>query len=188
MKSLSIVASNEMKRINVIGTSGSGKSTVAKQLSNALKLPHIEMDQIIWSKSWTMLEGEPLLNKLKSKLADDKWVLDGNYSKTVPVKWRDVQMVVWLDLPFILTLYQAISRSILRIIKGKEIWKGSECYETFRKSFFSRDSPILWTITSYRQIRLSYEKIMEDDDFSHIEFVRLRSRKEIDLFIKRLTK
>ena len=174
----------EVKRINVIGTSGSGKSTVARRISCRLDIPHIEMDQIFWSKNWTMSSDENFENSLKEKLSKDSWVLDGNYSKTAPTKWKDVQMVIWVDLPFLITLYQAVMRSLRRVVIGQELWEGTECYESFRRSFLSRESVIWWTITTYKKVRSRYEQIMNDNTYSHIKFVRLTSRREIDLFIK----
>lgn len=41
-----------MKRINVVGTSGSGKSTFSQMLAETLEYPHLEMDAIYWKPNW----------------------------------------------------------------------------------------------------------------------------------------
>jgi hypothetical protein len=72
-------------------------------------------------------------------------VLDGNYNRSRPVKWRDVDLVVWVDYSFARTLRQAVWRAISRASRGQELWPGTGNCESFRRAFFSRDSIILWT-------------------------------------------
>jgi hypothetical protein len=53
----------------------------------------------------------------------------------VPVKWQRVQLVVWLDLPYPLILYQVIKRSLRRSLFREELWSGNR--ESLAKAFFS---------------------------------------------------
>jgi len=39
-------------RINVVGTSGVGKSTLARHLAGRLAVPYIEMDRLYWRENW----------------------------------------------------------------------------------------------------------------------------------------
>jgi adenylate kinase family enzyme len=66
-------------RINVIGTSGCGKSTFSKQLSELLQLPYVQIDQVYWKPQWTEPTDVEFSPKLESAIAGDRWVLDGNY-------------------------------------------------------------------------------------------------------------
>ncbi|MCF6264133.1 MAG: AAA family ATPase [Xanthomonadales bacterium] len=61
-----------MKKINIIGTSGSGKSTFAKALSKKLDYPYIEMDAIFWGKNWYWPSDDEFFNKLALPLIE--WV------------------------------------------------------------------------------------------------------------------
>ena len=99
-----------MKRINVVGTSGSGsgKSTFSQVLANKLNYPYLEMDAMFWKPNWQGSTDEELFSTLKRKLADEHWVLDGNYNRTVPIKWERVDTVIWIDCSFARTLYQAV--------------------------------------------------------------------------------
>lgn len=85
-------------KINVIGTSGSGKSTLAKQIATALSIPCIEMDRLYWRSDWQGTPDDEFQAKLAQALqASPDWVLDGNYNRTRPLKWRDVDVVVgWI--------------------------------------------------------------------------------------------
>jgi len=173
----------KIARINVVGTSGSGKSTFCKELSKVLSIPHIEMDAVFWGKNWYWPSDEEFFTNLKNELSGDAWILDGNYTRTIPIKWENVQVVIWLDYSFKRTLLQAIKRAFLRSLTREELWANTGNKESFRKSFFSKDSIILWTIKTHKRVRKKYEKFMMNDAYSHIEFVRLRSPEETEEFL-----
>lgn len=170
-------------RINVIGTSGSGKTTFSKCLAQKLGCPYVEMDKVFWGPNWHWPTDEEFFENLKCAISGDRWVLDGNYTRSVPIKWERVEMVIWLDYSFSLTLYRAVSRAFRRALSGEEIWEGTGNRESFRKSFFSKDSIILWTIKTHGPVRRKYEAYLVDPKFKHIKFIRLRSRQEASRFL-----
>lgn len=175
--------SHPVSRINVVGTSGSGKSTYGKLLASKLNCPYIEMDQIFWGPNWQQPTDEVFFDKLKMALDCDRWVLDGNYTRSIPVKWKQIDMVVWLDYSFSTTLFQSVIRAIRRILSGKEIWEGTGNRETFSKTFFSKESILLWMINTHQTVKLRYQALLSDPQYAHIQFVRLKSRKEADEFL-----
>jgi hypothetical protein len=172
-----------MKRINIIGTSGSGKSTFAKNLAEALSVPYVEMDALFWGPDWAMPDDEELLSRLASALDGDGWVLDGNYTRTLPTKWKTADTVIWLDFSFIRTLLQAATRAIARVASQEELWPGTGNRETLGR-LFSRDSILLWTIRTHGPNRKKFTTYMESPDFSHMEFLRLRSPREARRFLQ----
>jgi adenylate kinase family enzyme len=171
-------------RINIVGCSGSGKTTTGKLIAKKLGYPYVELDEIQWKPNWTESTEEELFTNLERSLAGESWVLDGNYSKTVPIKWKRVQLIVWLDLPYWLILYQVISRTIRRSLTSEELWAGNR--ETLWKAFFHRDSIIWWSLTNLAKNRRQYLAAMSDARYSHIRFVRIRSRKELAVFVSAL--
>ena len=92
-----------MKKINVIGTSGSGKTTFSRQLAEKLGYPYIEMDALFWGKNWQQSTDEVFFRKLEEAMEQEKWVLDGNYSRTTDIKWKEADTVIWIDFNFIRT-------------------------------------------------------------------------------------
>ncbi len=172
------------QRINMVGSSGSGKSTAGKVIAKKLGYPYIELDEIHWQPNWTESTEQELSFNLERSLQGESWVLDGNYSRTVPIKWKRVQLVVWLDLPYWLTLYQVISRTIRRSVTKETLWAGNR--ESLGKAFFSRDSIIWWSLTNLRKVRRQYLAAMIDPDLAHIRFVRIRSRQELTSFVAAL--
>jgi adenylate kinase family enzyme len=170
-------------RINVIGTSGSGKTTFGRQLAEILEIPFLEMDAIFWGPNWSFPPDEEFFPKLSSILEADKWVLDGNYTRTMGFKWNRVQTVVWLNYSFFRTVYQAITRAASRLLTRKELWPGTGNRENL-KMLFSKDSIILWTLRSYHRHSKRNTRYMEDEEFSHIKFHRIRSPREAKRFLK----
>ncbi len=177
---------SQYTRFNVVGSSGSGKSTVGRLIADALGLKYVEIDSIFWRENWTEAPENEFLVDLRNALSGDSWIVDGNYSRTVPVKWKNVEVVVWLDLPYALILYQVISRTLKRSLTGEELWAGNR--ENLTKAFLQKDSVILWSMTHLGMIRRRYASAKDDPAYRHIRFVRLRSRKQVRNFINGLSK
>lgn len=181
-----ILDKSKLSRVNVVGTSGGGKSTFAKQLSEKLGHPLVEMDQLFWLPNWTQPTDEVFFPKLESALSQPTWVLDGNYDRTLSIKWREVTAVIWIDYSFQRTIYQAIKRALIRSIHRRELWPATGNRESFLKSFFSKDSIIMWTLKTFHRNRERYEKRFKEPQYAHIYFVRLTSPKMVKHFIKSL--
>lgn len=173
-------------KINIIGTSGSGKTTFSRELAEKLNFPMIEMDRLFWGPNWSLPSDEEFYGQLKNALDSEKWILDGNYTRTIPIKWEKVEVVIWLDYPFTTTLFQAIRRAFKRSITGEELWEGTGNRESFKKNFFSKDSVLLWTIRTHGKVRKKYEEYMKSEKFAHIHFVRLKNHAEAARFLTRL--
>lgn len=183
-----VAALRTSRRVNVIGTSGTGKTTFCRSLAAVLGAPCHEMDALFWRPQWQAADEAEFLAGLRQAVAGDEWVLDGNYTRTQAIKWATVQCVVWLDYSFGRTMFQAIRRAIRRSASGDEIWAGTGNRETFRKSFFSRDSVLLWTLKTYRRNGAKYRELLEEtaDRGRGFGVVRIASPAEADEVIRQL--
>lgn len=177
-----------MKRINVVGSSGSGKSTFSRQLAEVLACPYLEMDAMFWKANWQESSDEEFYAKLENALNHEAWVLDGNYNRSIPIKWAKVDTVIWIDYSLSRTIYQAIKRALYRSITKQELWANTGNVETVRKSFFSKDSMILWTLTNYQKIRSRYLNVFADPQYQHINFIRISSPKMAKAYLKNIAK
>lgn len=171
-------------RINVIGCSASGKSTFGRRLATLLSIPYVELDAVFWEPNWKTPDDEVFYPRLEKALEPDAWVLDGNYSRTVPIKWKRVQAVIWLDYSFPRTVFRSVKRATTRAITKEELWPGTGNRETFRKGFLSKDSIILWAIKNHSKIRRKYEALDVDGEYEHIDFIRLTSPQETEAYLK----
>lgn len=175
-----------MKRINVIGTSGSGKSTFSRMLARELNYPYLEMDAMFWKPNWQESSDEEFFATLADRLSNEHWVLDGNYNRTAEIKWNRVDTIVWIDYSLARTLFQAVKRALIRIATKQELWDKTGNVESFRKSFLSKDSIILWTLKTYSKNRARYTELLKNPKYSHIKFIRVTSPKKAKTFINGL--
>ena len=172
-----------IRRINVIGTSGSGKSTFSRRLAKALALPCIEMDAVYWGRDWHEPADSEFLPKVAAIVAQSDWVLDGNYSRTNAIKFRRAQLVVWLDMSFARTMYRVTKRSFQRAWTREEIWENTGNRESFAKAIFSPKSPIRWALANYQRNRRRYATLGDNPEFSELKLVRLRTPREVATFL-----
>jgi hypothetical protein len=134
-----------------------------------------------------MPDDQQLFARLKEALAGEHWVLDGNYTRTLDLKWERVQAVIWLNYSFPRTVYQAIKRASFRILSQEELWPGTGNREKLTM-LFSKDSIILWTLKSYhRHIKRNLGYIY-DQKYKHINFHRIRSPGEREIFLDMVRK
>lgn len=175
-----------MKRVNVVGTSGSGKSTFSQKLAVKLNYPYLELDAMYWKPYWGESSDDELFDKLEQAVSQDTWILDGNYNRTVPIKWSNVDVVIWIDYSLPRTFYQAIKRAITRIVVAENLWDKPGTKETFKKTFLSKDSILLWTLKTHKSNRARYTKMCSLPEYSHISFVRIPNPKAAKAYLDNL--
>ncbi|MCH7959017.1 MAG: adenylate kinase [Candidatus Hydrogenedentes bacterium] len=168
------------KRILIVGATGSGKTTVARQLSARYDLPHVELDVLYWGPGWTELEG---FDENAGKLvAGDRWIVEGGYESIMPTAWSRADRVVWLDYPFPIVLWQLVTRILIRMVTREVLFNGNR--ETAARHFFSRESLILWLFRTYRIRReKSLERMHTHPD---VPVTHLRSRRETTAWLRSL--
>lgn len=173
-----------MRRIVVVGTSGSGKTALARRLTERLGYPHIELDALNWNANWTNVPIETFRGRVVRALDADEWVVDGNYAKVRDIVWTRADTIVWLDYSLPLILWRLVRRTFGRVATGEELWAGNR--ESVR-ILFSRDSIVLWALQTYRPLRRTYAAIPGNPTWAHLTLVRLRSPRECAAWLARLT-
>ncbi|MGE8644990.1 AAA family ATPase [Acinetobacter vivianii] len=176
-----------MKFINIIGTTGSGKSTLALELAEKTKLQNIELDNLLWLDDWQESSNDALFLKLKIAMenAAAGWVIDGLYTRTIPMIMEKVDTVIWLDYPFHINLYRLTKRTLGRVISRKKLWENSNNRESL-KLMLSQESIFIWLIKSYPKNRKKYSDLMQNPAYQHIQFIRLTSPKQTEAFLKQM--
>lgn len=148
-----------MKKIIIVGTSGSGKSTLGKKLSKKLNIPHIQMDSILFLDNWVERPNDEFLKMVDEITDTESWILDGNFGRTQSLSWPKADTIIWIDLPFYLTFYQNLTRTLKRIIFNEKIWENSNNRESI-KMFFSKNSVLVWMVQTYDKNRRRYTEQM----------------------------
>ena len=178
-----MVAPSVATRFVVVGSSGVGKTALARELAARLDVPHIELDSRYWEPDWVEAPTELFRTRVAAAVEGEGWVADGNYARAAQdLVWARVQTIVWLDYPFAVTGWRLLRRTVARAARREELWHGNP--ESFRRSFASRDSILLWMLQNFRRVRLQYEAALTDPAYTRLVFVRLPSPRATERWLE----
>ena len=162
-----------MNKIIVIGSPGSGKSTFSKKLKEILNIPLYHLDMIWHKEDKTTISKEEFDNKLNEIFKEDKWIIDGNYNRTLEWRIKEAEVIYLLVIDVLECLDNAENR--VGKVRTDMPWKEEELNEEFKR--FIIDFPL----TSLPRI---YELL--DKYKNNKKIIILKSRKEIDDYIRSL--
>ena len=169
------------QRVAVIGCSGSGKSTLAKRVAKAKGLAYINSDALFWMPDWVQRPEPEFLKLLADRVAGEAWVLDGNIGGRAPIVLPRIDTLIWLDYPRPVVMRRLLWRTIRRAWTKQPIFHNNT--ESWRMSFASKDSILLYAWRSHAERRADYEKMWPKLDAS-ITKHRLRSQEELDALLE----
>ena len=131
------VTSGAPRRINVVGLSGSGKSSVARRAADLLSVPYIELDALHWIlPEWQMPPLDEFRASVDAATRGGGWVVAGNYGKVRDIVWTRADTVVWLDLPLLITIWRVAVRTIRCVRRREMLWGGNR--ERLSSALFGR--------------------------------------------------
>jgi adenylate kinase family enzyme len=161
------------RRIVVVGTTGSGKTTLAHSLSRHLGIPHVELDALHWRPGWV----EAPIHEFRAEVARAtgvaEWVLDGNYSKVRDVVWPRANALIWLDYSLAIILWRLFFRTWRRIWRRERLWNDNR--ETWQGTFFSRDSLFLWALRTHWARRKRFAQTLSQPEYAHLAVLHFRT-------------
>jgi adenylate kinase family enzyme len=108
-----------MQRVLVMGSSGSGKSTFARRLSEITGIPFVSLDALFWKPGWVESDKAEFRERVTEAARQPRWIMDGNYTSHLVELRRDVSdTLIWFDLPrrtCMLGIVTRIARSYGRV-------------------------------------------------------------------------
>jgi adenylate kinase family enzyme len=99
-----------IQRIAILGSSGSGKSTLGRQIAEITGLPLHPLDRVFWKPGWEESSKEDFDRAHAAIVAQDRWIIDGNYSRTAELRLNRADVVVFLEFPRLFCIYQVLKR------------------------------------------------------------------------------
>ncbi len=145
-------------RVWVVGPTGSGKSTLAARLGALLGVEATHLDDLHWAPGWVERPRDDLVTRLAPVIAAPAWVVDGNYGEVQRRFVHHADLVVWLDVPHATTFRRLVARSVGRAWLGTPCCNGNR--ETLARTFLTRESILLWSLTSHRRVRRRYARTL----------------------------
>ena len=105
-----------MLKIIIVGSPGDGKSTFARKLRDITGIPLFYLDMLWHKPDRTTVTQEEFNNRLNGILQKDRWIIDGNYQRTLEPRLQACDTVFLMDFP----LETCISGAESRIGKKRE--------------------------------------------------------------------
>ena len=166
-----------MERILIIGCSGAGKSTLARALKEKLGLPVVHLDQLWWKENWQNVTREEFDSRLAMALNMDQWIIDGNYSRTMPMRLSKCDTIIYLDFDRWDCLWGMAQRVLTNYGKVRPDMADG-CPERFDREFVK----YIWDFNKQNRV-LNYTRIAKS---KHAKAIILKNRKEKKAFLESL--
>ncbi|MCA1623083.1 MAG: DNA topology modulation protein [Acidobacteria bacterium] len=167
-----------MKRILIIGSGGAGKSTFAKQLGEATDIEVLHLDKLHWKPGWIEPTKDEWRKTVAEIVAEDSWIIDGNYGGTMQMRIERCDMVIFLDLPRIVCVWRVLKR-FLTYRNGTRPDMAEGCNEKLDWKFLE------WIWHYPIQTKPKVESLLKR--FQNTKtIIRLQSKKEVERFLQNI--
>lgn len=169
------------RRILVAGVSGVGKTTTARRIAVVLGVPHTEIDALFHGPGWE--PRETFVEDVDRFTSEPTWVTEWQYAPVRELLVARADTLVWIDLPTRITLWRLLRRTVRRRLRRVELWNGN--VEPSLWTFFTdREHILRWGISTRDKFRRTVPPLVRSAP--HLRIVRLRSQREVDVFVQRL--
>jgi adenylate kinase family enzyme len=169
---------NRPSRIVVLGCSGAGKSTLAEALAIKLGLPFVPTDEVYWLPDWTPAPASHVSAWIEVVTTEASWVLDGNFDAQREILWARAELAIWLDLPWMTTMWRVLSRNLRWWVRRTPIWGGLRM--TLPKAW----NGVRHAARSHAIKRRTYADLLAG--FSNLQVIRVQSAGDLRRWIESL--
>jgi energy-coupling factor transporter ATP-binding protein EcfA2 len=163
------------QRILVVGRTGSGKTTLARELAAAVGAPHVELDALYFGPDFSTVPLSVLRERTSAAIAGDRWVTDGNKRAVRDLVWPRADTVIWLDYPLVVCLWRLGRRALWRTSVLKAQAAETNGKAGLPRQFVSAAKGVLTALRSHRGQHREYPRMFAKQEHQHLAVVRLRS-------------
>jgi len=175
-----------VRRVVIIGNTGSGKSTLGNALAAKLGVPYADSDDLFWLPDWQEVPNDDFRAALDAATRGDGWVLVGNYlSRATDITWPRADTIVWLDLPLPLVMYRSVRRTTKRALTKEVVCNGNtEKLLFLLPERFSGEVPLWQYAMRHHKVHRPIIEAMLAEPGVTADVHRLRSRAEVQAFVR----
>lgn len=179
------------QRILVLGRTGSGKTTLARELAAAIGVPHVELDALYFGADLSTVPLALLRERTSAAVAGERWVTDGNKSAVRDLVWPRADTVIWLDYPLPVCLWRLGKRAVWRtsVIKAQAAQEkagGTGGTAGLPRRLLTAARGVVTALRSHRGQRRRYPKMFAQAENRHLAVVRLRSPRATRRWLDRI--
>ena len=172
------------QRIVVVGTTSSGKSTLASRLARKIGADYIELDALYWELNWTPAEPFDFFVRVEEAIDSEVWVAAGNYRLVRDLIWQKAELVIWLDYPLPLLFWRLLTRTVRRWVTQEELWNGNRESLLPHFKFWSDDSLFHWLFKTYWRRKREYPLLFSLPENAHLKVIHFTNPKETEEWLK----
>jgi len=163
-----------MEKIVIIGSSGSGKTTVSRELGSILNIKVFHMDRLFWQGDWIKVTKDNRVDILQHLVQEKQWIIEGNYINSTELHLIAADTIIFLDAPPLVCLLHIIKRYRKYYgLSRRDIPDGCREKLTMLRILKVLSFPL-------RERKTLQQKL---SDFETKKIIRLRSKKEVEVFL-----
>ena len=166
-----------MERILIIGCGGAGKSTMARKLGEKTGLPIVHLDKLFWKPGWAEMPKDEFDQLLRQEMAKDKWIMDGNFNRTMSERIARCDTIIYLDFSRVACL-MGVAKRVLTTYGTVRPDMGAGCPERFDLEFLK------WVWNFNKNKRQRYYDLLNSLEDKQVYI--LKSRREVNAFLSKV--
>jgi adenylate kinase family enzyme len=168
------------RRIVIIGTTSSGKSTLAEAVAKRLDLVYVDLDALHWEPNW---QGAPL-EVFRARVIDatqtGRWVVAGNYHSVRDLLWPQAEVAIWLDYPFPVIFRRLWRRTWRRWWQQELLWGTNRESIWTHFKLWSDDSLFKWLFKTYWRRKREFPQLLALPEHRHLQLIHFKDPDETD--------
>lgn len=175
-------------RIVVVGTTSSGKSTLAKRLAERIGGDFIELDALHWEPNWVEAKHEVFRKRVETATNSRAWVVAGNYHVVRDLIWPKAEAVIWLDYSLPLVFWRLLTRTIRRWVTQEELWNGNREKLWWHFKIWSGESLFHWLFKTYWRRKREYPILFAQLEHSHLKIYHFTKPAETENWFSKVAR